>query len=161
MSMKLVAVILILIVILFVTGVAGAGASASQAAVERGKSSLSALERLFVHGQALAQKDVASATPGSCLDLLSNGQLALQRGATCSYVVRGSSSLRRTLSLRLEAGQELSVAVQHKNGDILASTQKLKLNKTVDLQLFKEGATVALQCSPASTVNCLVRAVTP
>ncbi len=115
-------------------------------------------------GSALEQRlkvgDVSAAIPSDCRTALQVGVFELSPGDVCTLIVEASSSplqLVRTLSLGLTGGQSAVVLLDPHAQDRLTAEQTLEGgDREMEVQVFKEGGTLEIQCLSIGTDDCRI-----
>jgi hypothetical protein len=106
----------------------------------------------------LSVEDVSDARPSGCREQLEQKVFVLAPEDTCTLTFGSSFEPVRTLPLRLTEGGFAEVVVDPNEDDRLTARQTLGGGRReFEVQVFKEGGTVVIQCLGESVDDCRLR----
>ncbi len=108
---------------------------------------IKSLGKLLVPHQPLRAADIQFAQPPDCETALLLGKIQLAEGSSCLWFIESSRAPVRTQPFQLIQGAQARVRLEPVGKDQLTVNQTLDREKPdLELQIFKEGATLELTC---------------
>lgn len=167
MSPKLLLIILGVLVVLFFVST-GWGLSSDDQSVGGAAEAVVNMVRGLQSTEPLSPDDVIGAEPANCRDQLRQNQFNLGQGQSCQLDVGEASVPVRTLTLRLQQGNQVDLRMIAGGGNGMDQTETLPIDndddpRRIELQFVQEGSQLVFTCtSGAGPQNrCVLNVLSP
>lgn len=152
MNAKLLIIILGGLIVLFFVGT-GWGLLSDDSSIGGAAETIVTVVRGLQAKAPLSPEEVIDATPANCRGQLRQRQFALAQGDVCQLEVGESSTPVRTLTLRLQRGEQVELRMVAGGESGTDQTEELPLDegedrRRLELQFVREGGRLTITCVP-------------